>query len=167
MTKYSFITFFLIVFMVGCKQDKKAPEPTTSPIENSDVFKKIKSPDDLAWLQGSWESEDKSTIESWAIQGDSLAGNMYSAQAKQITEVLSIVRVAGSWMYKTRILDPQNPRVIMLGLENSTTNKLVFSNPAYDYPNKVEYKRLDEKSMMITISGNNSNPSSYKTFKLD
>ena len=38
MTKYSFIAFFLIVFMIACKQDKKAPETTASPIENSDEF---------------------------------------------------------------------------------------------------------------------------------
>jgi hypothetical protein len=166
MKRFSFIWIVLLVFIVSCKES--ADKNQTSPPEtiNSPAPVKITSSKDLLWLQGSWMSEDKSTIETWAVQGDSIAGNLYSGAAKKIIEVLNIKKVGKSWVYSSRGLQ-EDGKNILLDLELYNTKQLVFSNPLLDYPNKVDYTRLDDRTIQITISGKTGNPSSYKIIKLD
>jgi len=166
MKRFNFICILLLLFSVSCKESAEKMQ-TQSPAQTSTSAPvKISSPQDLIWLQGSWISEDKSTIETWAIQGDSLAGNLYSGAAKKIIEVLNIKKVGKSWIYSSRGLQ-EDGKNILLDLELYNTKQLVFSNPLLDYPNKVDYTRLDDRTIQITISGKTGNPSSYKIFKLD
>ena len=167
MRKFNFIWIFLLIALVSCKESaEKQQTPTQEAAQTAPAPVKITSPQDLIWLQGSWMSEDKSTIETWAVQGDSLAGNLYSGAAKKIIEILSIHKVGKSWIYKSRGLQ-EDGKNILLDLELYDTKQLVFSNPLLDYPNRVDYTRLDDRTIQITISGKTGNPSTYKIIKLD
>lgn len=167
MRKFNFIWSVLLITLISCKESsEKEQTPTQEAVQTAPAPVKISSPQDLIWLQGSWMSEDKSTIETWAVQGDSLAGNLYSGAAKKIIEILSINKVGKSWIYKSRGLQ-EDGKNVLLDLELYNAKQLVFSNPILDYPNRVEYTRVDDRTIQITISGKTGNPSTYKIIKLD
>lgn len=122
---------------------------------------------EMAWLQGSWMSEDKSSVETWAIQGDSLSGNVYSAGAKKITEVLSIKEVGNSWVYSARVLDQNEGNTIYFHLEDYSEGNLLFTNPDHDFPNSLSYSKLNDKTINIIIAGKDGQSSTFRIFKLD
>lgn len=159
-----FLSFIFLVFF-SCKPDSSTIKPTANPDVATPV--RIQSTKDLSWLQGSWVSQDKSTIETWAVQGDSLAGNLFSSGLNKITEVLLIKKVGKSWVYISKTQDPTTGKNIILDLDYYSPGKLAFINPNYDFPNRVEYLLENEKSIRVTISGKNQNPASYSMMKLD
>lgn len=159
---------FCLVFLAcfsACKQDSPGIKTTEPSIGNVPV--RIENAKDLAWLQGMWLSQDKSTIETWTVQGDSLSGNLFSAADKKITEVLTIKKIGKSWLYLSKTTDPESGKNIVLDLDKYTPGNVSFSNPLYDYPNSVSYVLLNDKSIRITISGKNQSPKSYTITKID
>lgn len=163
---FNFIALLVCLTYFSCKENSSVTDTQTKEISASTEPLKIEKSQDLNWLQGSWISEDKSTIETWAVQGDSLAGNLYSGAVKRIIEILTIKQVGKSWIYKSKGLQ-KDGKNILLDLETYNSKQLVFYNPMLDYPNKVDYTRIDDKTIQITISGKSNQPASYKMFKLD
>lgn len=153
------------VFFPTCKNDKRELKNVASPTENTPS--RIENAKDLSWLQGMWVSQDKSTVETWAVQGDSLSGNLFSAAEKKITEVLTIKKIGKSWIYISKTMNPSSGKNIILDLDKYSTGNVSFSNPVYDYPNSVSYSLQGEKSIKITISGKNQAPASYTITKID
>jgi len=167
MKKFSLFVIMALIFFCSCKNEthEKAIPAPVSAVPSAHI--KITSANDLKWLQGTWVSEDKSTMETWAVQGDSLAGNLYSAQAKKIIEVLTIKKVGSSWVYISKTLQGDDGKNILMDLQKYTGKTLSFSNPVLDYPSGVEYAVQDDKTIKITVSGKNQEPKFYKIFKLD
>lgn len=167
MTKYSLFFILFIAFYFSCKNEsavKTEPEQST-PVSSEPL--KIKSAGDLLWLQGTWVSEDKSTIETWAVQGDSLAGNLYSASEKKIIDVLTIKGVGSSWVYISKTMQGDKGKNILMDLQKYSKGVLSFSNPVLDFPSGVEYALENDKTIKITVSGKNQDPTFYRMYKLD
>ncbi|MBK8547123.1 MAG: hypothetical protein IPL63_06975 [Saprospiraceae bacterium] len=70
MKKFNYIFLILSVFLIwNCKENSNLNTATEQ--KNDPQPEAVKGPDssqDLKWLQGSWLNEDKTTIETWAIQ---------------------------------------------------------------------------------------------------
>ncbi|MBK6362115.1 MAG: hypothetical protein IPN49_14740 [Saprospiraceae bacterium] len=169
MKKFNYIFLILSVFLIwNCKENSNLNTATEQ--KNDPQPEAVKGPDssqDLKWLQGSWLNEDKTTIETWAIQGDSLSGNVFSSAAQKITEVLSIKKVNDTWSYAARVLDQNSGNTIQFTMTKYTSGEIAFENSKHDFPNRLSYTQMDEKTIMVNISGNNNPTVEYKMFKLD
>ncbi|MFZ1705475.1 MAG: DUF6265 family protein [Saprospiraceae bacterium] len=165
-----FSLYFICLFFIAssCRQDMASSNTETkSPNEVGSAKTSLNTASELLWLQGTWESEDKSSIETWAVQGDSLSGNVYSASAKKIIEVLSIKKVNDFWVYSAKVLDQNQGKTIPFRLLEYSPDHVIFSNPNHDFPNKVSYTKIDSATMHIKVSDNFNKSFEYKVRRLD
>jgi hypothetical protein len=169
MKKFKYFIFLLSVLIFwSCKENSTTNNSNEQ--KNTGRIKTVKGPDssqDLKWLQGSWLNEDKTTIETWAIQEDSLSGNVFSSGVQKITEVLSIKKNNNIWSYSARVIDQNSGNSVYFQMTDYSPGKMVFENTKHDFPNRLSYSQMDDKTIIVQISGNNKPTLEYKMFKLD
>lgn len=165
MKKFNVFTFLIFfVSFISCKETKNAEKNTTDNQEIKANSEEIRS---LSWLQGSWENEDKTSIETWAIQENQLIGNVYSIKENKIIETLSIENISGKLRYNARVLAQNDGKTISFDQKDISSNSVSFYNQNHDYPNIISYNKTTDKVLSVTISGNNGKIFSYKMNLLD
>lgn len=110
--------------------------------------------DDLAWLGGTWSTEDGSgwTEERWApprggvMLGTSLTGR---GGAAGFHEFMRIAADGGGIAF---FASPGGKAPVRFAMVSSGTRQVAFENPANDYPVRIEYRR-DGDRLTATISG--------------
>ena len=109
--------------------------------------------DQLKWLQGSWITDDSTSIETWALQGAELKGNSYSNREGRITEQLRIYTDQGRPAYEATVIDQNAGKPVSFLLESTTADSLHFSNPGHDFPNHVVYVQQPDGSLLARVYG--------------
>lgn len=111
--------------------------------------------DDLAWLQGSWQSLDKNNYyEVWLYDNNQLKGISYTFQNNALVpaEYLTIsANEVGDLIYIAQVTN--QGQAIPFTLRHQTSNKWVFENKKHDFPERITYFKQAGNSVRIVVDG--------------
>jgi hypothetical protein len=118
------------------------------------------------WVTGDWQSV---THESWNELGPQTfegSGSERSlADGKLLgTEALRLLEMADGVFYFAKVAHNELP--VAFALTECSGDRLVFENPAHDFPRRLEYSRTADGRMAVTISDGN-NPGETLNFERD
>ena len=138
----------LICIFTACDQ-----KPT---IENESI--KLKKIEQAHWLVGTWfsKSGERSNYERWNKYNDSTyLGRSYSIQHGDTVsaESITLVQHGEEINYIPMVRGQNNDMPVMFKLVSSDSNKLIFENPAHDFPQIITYRRVPPDSLIAEISG--------------
>lgn len=142
-TKLGLLTLITIL-IASCKNNS-----------DENKFEKIGKMD---WLIGEWENKmpEGLLMEVWTKDNDStFSGNSYFIKEEDTTHFESIVliEVKDEIIYRPTVKGQNNDEPVDFKLTSDVENSFTFENPKHDYPQKVTYKKVNEKSLVATISG--------------
>ena len=155
------ITALTLVFSCN-KYDAKG-----NLIKNYEELEKAK------WLVGEWEKTDSlgTLIEIWQPNNDSTyTGQSYYIQNEKDTihnEQIELLQDQEHLIYSAMVKGENNNKAIPFQLTKDEDSLLVFENPKHDYPQKLEYRLLKNKSVSITVSGKERGKTSKATYLLN
>jgi ketosteroid isomerase-like protein len=111
----------------------------------------------LHWLQGEWVAEGaKSTWrETWTeIDAKTWSGRgvetSKSDPGQQGTEELRLVEMGGSVFYLAKVTHNELP--VPFRLVECGDGRLVFANPAHDFPRRLDYERQPDGRLHVRVS---------------
>jgi len=133
----SFFTF------LGCSQ--RLNHPAEAGLESQ-----------LKLLEGRWMEMDQGNYaETWASHpGDTmLTGAGFSVKSGVFTrtEKLAIVKSDTSIFYQATVEGQNQGATIPFKWVKQNNDKLVFENPAHDFPQRIEYYFLTDSTLEITV----------------
>jgi len=110
----------------------------------------------LKLLEGQWIDMDQGNYaETWAGNQDDtlLTGAGFSVESGVFTgtEKLSIVKSDTSIFYQATVEGQNQGATIPFKWVKQNTDKLVFENPAHDFPQRIEYHFLIDSTLEITV----------------
>lgn len=109
----------------------------------------------LGWMSGCWEMNEagKEVEEQWMTpSGQMMLGvGRTTSQGKTVFfEFLQIVQSDTGTYYVAR---PRGTNTTAFKLVKSTTNEAVFENLKHDFPQRIIYKMLSDKTMLARVEG--------------
>lgn len=123
---------------------------------------------DLEFLIGTWKTEDKDSFEVWKKDNNGdLIGNSYklNQNKKIILETLSITKIEDKIIYAATVFDQNQGETILFILNHSIKYKFSFENFKHDFPKKIQYKKLKNTEIQVSVLGDNDKGFSYKIIK--
>jgi Domain of unknown function (DUF6265) len=133
-----------------------APAPAPSPAPPASTPAPHEPLDALAWLAGTWESDDPAgprTIEHWlAPAGGTMLGVNRTTHAGQ-TVFFEYLRLESRTEGLALLASPlgRDPPTRFLAAESGPT-WVAFENPEHDFPQRIEYRREGDR-LLMRISG--------------
>lgn len=114
--------------------------------------------DRIGWLQGSWAggTPGKQMLETWRRQNDSTyAGKSVLIKGADtlLLETVSLEQRGGQLYYVPTVNGQNEGKPVRFTLTHITDRRLVFENPAHDFPQKVSYTLIHADSLLAEISG--------------
>lgn len=149
-------------------QKSKAMEIDFSKVEAPKTNAQNYKLSDLAFLQGKWKVENKETYELWKLNADNtLSGNSFKIKdgKEVISEHLSLAMNGDKIIYSAKVLNQNNGEPVNFTLNKEVTNKFSFENPTHDFPKKIQYTKLDEKTLFVEVLGEGDRGFSFKMMK--
>lgn len=119
-------------------------------------------------LRGTWKIESENSYETWEkVSEKELKGSSYKMKdGKKITaEFLSVKIEEGKTVYTATVIGQNNDLPVDFVLNAKITNKLSFENPTHDFPKKIQYTIVDDKTLFVEVLGENDKGFSYKMVK--
>jgi ketosteroid isomerase-like protein len=111
----------------------------------------------LDWLLGEWLAEDGKITwrESWTAIGPKTwegrgVESSKSEPGNQNSEELRIVEMGGSVFYLAKVTHNELP--IPFRLVECGDRRLVFANPAHDFPRRLDYERQPDGRLRVRVS---------------
>ncbi len=111
----------------------------------------------MRWLLGEWHAEGGKTTwrETWSEIGPKTwEGRGIEASkadpGKQSAEELRLVEMGGSVFYLAKVTHNELP--IPFRLVECGDSRLVFANPAHDFPRRLEYERRPDGRLLVRVS---------------
>ncbi len=109
----------------------------------------------VAWLAGTWCSEDGETEETWAPpRGGTMIGTNRTVRGGRTVhhEFLLLLRVHDAIVYRAH---PAGQAPNDFTLVEAEGDALTFADPEHDYPQRITYARRGDQ-LTVTISGDAS-----------
>lgn len=123
---------------------------------------------ELVFFTGTWKVENKESYETWRINDDgSLEGFSYKIKAgeKQVTESLTIKEHKDHILYTAKVPNQNNGQPVDFKWNKAVKDKFSFENEAHDFPKKVQYTKLNDTTLFVSVLGDHDKGFSYKLFK--
>jgi len=108
------------------------------------------------FMVGTWKMEGKEQYEVWeSTKNKELIGYSYRFNDNQkiITETLSIKIIENNIIYEATVPDQNEGKTIPFTLNNEIKEYLSFENIKHDFPKKIQYKRLNNDEIEVTVLG--------------
>jgi hypothetical protein len=114
--------------------------------------------DQANWLVGVWnfESNGKQAYEMWKQVNDSIyAGKSYSLVDGDTisSEYMKLVQQSDEIYYIPTVVGQNTGRHVTFKLTLIHPGKLVFENPAHDFPQVIVYEKISDDSLVAQVSG--------------
>ena len=112
--------------------------------------------------------EGKEQYENWELSNNKeLIGYSYKLKdgQKLITETLSIKILESTIILEATVPDQNEGKTIPFTLNNEIKDYLSFENIDHDFPKKIQYKRINENEIEVTVLGDEGKGFSYKQLK--
>ena len=154
--KYIAILAF-VVLISSCQ--KKA-------VKNFDEIEKMN------WLLGNWENEMPEGVltETWTKENDStFSGTTYFIINKKDTvhsEAIILKQLNDELIYRPTVKGQNNDEPVDFKLSSESENSFSFENSKHDYPQKIVYKKVNETSLVATISGMQQGKQSTESYQM-
>lgn len=117
----------------------------------------ISSFDMFDWLIGEWkvQSGDNISYESWKKDNARYEGHAYhySKNDTVIDETIVIEKRGEDIFYIPTVFDQNNEKGIDFKMISSDNTKLSFENSEHDFPNKINYFKINDDSIDVWIEG--------------
>lgn len=104
---------------------------------------------------GEWQLQNQPVIEKWEFKD-----GLYQSQVMMIrnsdttiTEKIRIIEKDGEYFYEATVMDHNNNSPVLFRIAESNENKVVFENPDHDFPNRITYVLINDKTINATIGG--------------
>lgn len=116
------------------------------------------SMDQFQWITGRWENRETGDYEVWEYTSDhsSLSGYAVSYNEEKsdstITEELRITERDGKFIFIAHPISSESPTEFPI--ISATDKNFVSYNPDHDFPQRVEYHRLDQNRLKAVIKDN-------------
>ena len=120
------------------------------------------------FIIGTWKMEGKEQYENWELSNNKeLIGYSYKFKDSQkiITETLSIKILENKIIFEATVPDQNEGKTIPFTLNNEIKDYLSFENIDHDFPKKIQYKRINENEIEVTVLGDEGEGFSYKQLK--
>jgi hypothetical protein len=119
-------------------------------------------------MVGTWKMDGKEQYEVWeTTKNKELRGYSYKINDNQktITETLSIKKIENNIIYEATVPDQNEGRTIQFTLNNEILEYLSFENINHDFPKKIQYKRINDDEIEVTVLGDEGKGFSYTQLK--
>jgi hypothetical protein len=113
----------------------------------------------MNWIIGQWENKTPEgyLTETWTKDNDStFSGKSYFIVKEKDTvhfESIVLMQVNDDLIYQPIVKGQNEDQPVDFKLTSETENSFSFENPKHDYPQKITYKKNNDKSLTATISG--------------
>lgn len=113
----------------------------------------------MNWLVGQWENTTPEGLltETWTKVNDStFSGQTYFIKNEKDTvhsESIVLTQSKGEVIYRPTVKGQNNDEPVDFKLTSEVENSFTFENPKHDYPQKIVYKKVNDTSLIATISG--------------
>jgi len=119
----------------------------------------------LQWLEGTWyeqkasqentstEKPSKQTVEQWTVISPYTlkeSGSVIERENKTHIESLRIVKMSGEVFYIAKV--KHNSLPIPFKLMKCSDDQYFFENQNHDFPKRIDYYKIDEKTMRVKVS---------------
>ncbi|NNF36272.1 MAG: hypothetical protein HKN68_19370 [Saprospiraceae bacterium] len=118
---------------------------------------------ELDFLLGTWKMENKDTYEVWKKEANTFKGQAYKMVngQKQITETLVIEFRGEDVIYSPTVPDQNDGRAIPFKLNKANKDLLSFENKDHDFPKKIQYKKVSDDKIFVSVLGEGNQGFSY------
>lgn len=120
------------------------------------------------FIIGTWKMEGKEQYENWELSNNKeLIGYSYKFKDGQkiITETLAIKILENTVIFEATVPDQNEGKTIPFILNNEIKDYLSFENMDHDFPKKIQYKRINENVIEVTVAGDKGEGFSYRQVK--
>ncbi len=123
------------------------------------------------WLIGSWQLTDSLGVlqETWSIQDDSTySGVSYYIKEKKDTihsEQMTLMEDKGDLFYTTTITGQNGNNAMVLKMKSATDSLVVFENTKNEHPSQIEYKFVNDSTVISKITGKQNGKLDVKTYQ--
>ena len=134
--------------------------------------KKFDKLEKMNWLLGNWENEMPEGVltETWTKENDStFSGTTYFIINKKDTvhsETIILKQLNDELVYRPTVKGQNNDEPVDFELSSESENSFSFENPKHDYPQKIVYKKVNETSLVATISGMQQGKQSTESYPM-
>ena len=134
--------------------------------------KKFDKLEKMNWLVGQWKSKTSEGLltETWSKENDStFLGQTYFIKNEKDTvhsESIVLTQSKDELIYRPTVKGQNNDESVDFKLTTELENSFTFENPKHDYPQKITYKKINEKSLIATISGQQQGKSSSESYPM-
>ena len=122
----------------------------------------------LDFLIGTWKIEGKEKYEVWEKNNkNELIGHLYKLinNQKTISETLAIKKIGDHIIYEATVPNQNEGRTIQFTLNAEIKSYFSFENEKHDFPKKIQYKKITDDEIEITVLGDNGRGFSYTQLK--
>jgi hypothetical protein len=119
---------------------------------------------ELDFLVGTWKRENKEQFEVWEKNKPTeLIGYSYIMNGNQkiITETLVIKRLSDHFVYEATVPDQNEGKTVQFVLNKETASPFSFENNHHDFPKKIQYEKIDDDEIKVSVLGDNEEGFSY------
>nr|WP_294775262.1 DUF6265 family protein [uncultured Flavobacterium sp.] len=153
------ITAFATVFLLIACQNKSE--------------KKFDKLEKMNWLVGQWENKTPEgyLTETWVKDNDStFSGKTYFIINEKDTvhsESIILTQVNEELIYRPIVKGQNNDEAVDFKLTSDAENSFSFENPNHDYPQKIVYRKVNDKALVATISGKQQGKDSSESYPMN
>jgi hypothetical protein len=113
----------------------------------------------VRWLQGHWHTAgtgSNQTAEVWRALNDSTwtaFGYTLTGTDTTFKEYLRLEKRGTDITYYATVPNQNGGKAVLFAATAITPDSLVVENPMHDFPSKIVYRRLDDNTLLATVSG--------------
>jgi hypothetical protein len=118
----------------------------------------------LNWLIGEWQTDNSSNFnkEVWR----KISNKTFEGQGKTNTssESLRIIEMSNEIFYLAKVAHNLMP--IAFKLVDCKDKHSIFENMLHDFPNKIEYRQIDNNTMQVKVSENSKKSFTIQLYRV-
>lgn len=107
-----------------------------------------------SFLEGTWQVEGKEQYETWSLLNSStLKGVSYGLKSgvPTIAEYLDLNINGKNTTYTATVLGQNEGKGVVFSMTRNDS-VVVFENPMHDFPKRIEYRKLNENQLFVSVS---------------
>jgi len=123
---------------------------------------------EVDFLIGTWKIEGKEQYEVWEKnKKNELTGSSYKLNGNQktVTETLTIKTDGNRIIFEATVPDQNEGKTVPFTLNKAIKSCLSFENMEHDFPKKIQYEKIAEDEIEVTVTGDEGRGFSYSQFK--
>lgn len=154
--------------LLSCKKENTETADATTVEPQPKKYVQLEK---MNWLLGSWghTSKEGTLAENWVKANDSVyKGESFFIIGKDtvFAEYVDLAETNGKLIYSASAKGQNNEKPVPFTMTSGDDKTTVFENPEHDFPNKITYNRVNNDSLVATISGMQKGKPATETFAM-